>query len=166
MKEETSGGHKDCAVPETGYCLIGGSSSKSIRGPPQSCRVWSVSRKSWKLGVFSPVMGKLRDISAVCVQISEWRAQKNMQPGSFQCCFTAEQEAVGSNSVKHKMFPVNRKHFFALRDQAPVEEWEEIAKWGLGFSILGDVQMLSGHLDIVLGNSLVHKMTFRDPSHQ
>lgn len=120
MKEETSGGHKDCAVPERGYCLIGGSSSKSIRGPPQSCRVWSVSRRSWKLGVFSPVMGKLRDISAVCVKISEWRAQKNMQPGSFQCCFTAEQEAVGSNSVKHRMFPVNRKHFFTLRDQAPV----------------------------------------------
>lgn len=145
MKEETSGGHKDCAVPETSYCLIGGSSSKSIRGPPQSCRVWSVSRRSWKLGVFSPVMGKLRDISAVCVQISEWRAQKNMQPGSFQCCFTAEQEAVGSNSVKHRMFPVNRKHFFALRDQAPVGGDCQVRSWFLHPWRCSDAVWTFGH---------------------
>lgn len=38
--------------------------------------------------------------------------------GSFQWCLMTEQ-ALGTNSVKHRMLPVNnRKHFFTLRDQA------------------------------------------------
>lgn len=70
-------------------------------------------------GLFHPVTGRLRNISAVSVQISEWRAQKNMQPGSFQGCLMTEQGAEGTSSVKHRMFPVNnRKHFLTLRDQA------------------------------------------------
>lgn len=42
-----------------------------------------------------------------------------MQPGSFQWCLMTKQEAVATNRVKHRMFPVNnQRHFFTVRDQA------------------------------------------------
>lgn len=85
MKEEISGGHKVCTVPETGYCLI----ATPLVNPSEAHHnaagsEVSLMRRSSEPGLFSPVIERLRDISAVCVQISVWRAQKDMQPGSFQ----------------------------------------------------------------------------------